>query len=108
MVCRFLMSLPAPTPAVTAAVREAVAWFERVALRDVEWQRANVKGNGLLVVPGAPRLWARFYEIGTDKPIFGDRDRTIHYSVTEISSERRLGYQWYGDWPQAVVAAHRR
>ena len=107
-VCRFLMSLPATTPAVSKAIADAVAWFERVALHDVEWRRASVTGNGLLAAPGAPRLWARLYEIGTDKPIFGDRDRTVHYSVTELSSERRLGYQWYGDWPRAVVVGIRR
>jgi PelA/Pel-15E family pectate lyase len=106
-ICQFLTSLE-PTPAQSSALDAAAAWFERVALRDVEWQRANVSGNGLLAVPGAPSLWARLYEIGSDKPIFGDRDRTIHYSVTELSSERRLGYQWYGHWPQAVLAARRR
>ena len=107
-ICQFLISLPDATPAVSSAIDDAVAWFERVALRDVEWHRPNVSGNGLIAAPGAPPLWARLYEIGTDRPIFGDRDRTIHYSVTELSSERRLGYQWYGAWPQAVVAARRR
>ena len=107
-ICEFLMSLPETTPVMSSALDEAVAWFERVALHDVEWHRAAVSGNGLLAAPGAPPLWARLYEIGTDRPIFGDRDRSIHYAVTEISSERRLGYQWYGVWPQPVVAAHRR
>ena len=106
-ICQFLMSLPETTPVVSSAIDDAVLWFERVALHDVEWHRATVSGNGLLAAPGAPPLWARLYEIGTDRPIFGDRDRTIHYAVTEISSERRLGYQWYGVWPQPVVAAHR-
>jgi PelA/Pel-15E family pectate lyase len=104
-ICQFLMSLPEITPAMSSALADAVAWFERVALHDVEWNRATVSGNGLLAAPGAPPLWARLYEIGTDRPIFGDRDRTIHYDVTEVSSERRLGYQWYGVWPQPVVAA---
>ena len=107
-ICQFLMSLPETTPVMSSALDDAIAWFERVALHDVEWHRATVSGNGLLAAPGAPPLWARLYEIGTDRPIFGDRDRTIHYDVTEISSERRLGYQWYGGWPQPVVAARRR
>ncbi len=107
-ICEFLMTLPVPTTAVSKAIHDAVAWFGRVALRDVTWERATVEGNGLVAAPGAPLLWARLYEIGTAKPIFGDRDRTIHYSVTELSPERRLGYQWYGDWPQPAVAARRR
>ena len=107
-ICQFLASLPDATPALSSALDDAIAWFERVALHDVEWHRTSVSGNGLFAVPGAAPLWARFYEIGTDKPIFGDRDRTIHYIVTELSSERRLGYQWYGVWPQPVVEARRR
>lgn len=38
--------------------------------------------------------WARFYEIGTDRPVFGDRDGSVHYSIDEISAERAAGYRW--------------
>ena len=47
----------------------------------------------------APPLWARLYEIGTDKPIFGERDRMIHYDVAELSLERRNGYGWFNTTP---------
>jgi hypothetical protein len=48
---------------------------------------------------GARRAYppARLYELETDRPVFGDRDRTIHNAVEEISPERRNGYGWYGD-----------
>jgi PelA/Pel-15E family pectate lyase len=59
-----------------------------------------------VVSPGAPPLWARLYELDTDKPIFGDRDRTIHYVLGEISNERRAGYTWYGDWPASALAMY--
>ena len=42
-------------------------------------------------------LWARYYEIGTDRPLFGDRDKSIHDKVEEISAERRNGYQWFNN-----------
>jgi PelA/Pel-15E family pectate lyase len=38
--------------------------------------------------------WARFYEIGTDLPLFGDRDGSVHYNINEISGERAAGYRW--------------
>lgn len=99
---RFLMSLDQPPPEVAAAIRGAVAWFKRTALNDLVWTRRG--GNGqLLAHPGAPPLWARMYEIGTDRPIFGDRDRTVHYAVAELSSERRNGYAWYGVWPAVAI-----
>jgi PelA/Pel-15E family pectate lyase len=101
----FLVSLPGPSPALAGAIDDAMAWLSRVALRDVRWRREAAAGTGLVAARGAPLLWARLYEVGTDRPVFGDRDRTVHYTVTELSSERRLGYQWYGTWPQSALDA---
>ncbi len=55
-------------------VAAAVAWFKRSAL--------------------SPGLWSRFYELGTNRPIYGDRDKKIHYTLEELSEERRTGYAW--------------
>ena len=44
----------------------------------------------------APGRWARLYELGTNKPIYGDRDKKIHYTLEEVSEERRRGYGWQG------------
>ena len=101
----FLMTVAHPSPRVIVAVDGAMAWFRQVALRDLSWGRNEAHEERLRSAPGAPPLWARFYELGTDKPIFGDRDRTIHYAVGEISAERRNGYAWYGDWPAATLHA---
>lgn len=101
----FLMSLSQPSSKVRRAVEDAVAWFRRTPVQGITWSRFT--NDALVVVsPGAPPIWARFYELNTDKPIFGDRDRTIHYAVGELSSERRAGYTWYGDWPAAVLKAY--
>ena len=43
-----------------------------------------------------PGQWARFYELNTNKPIYGDRDGKVHYTLAEISGERRSGYSWQG------------
>jgi len=44
----------------------------------------------------ATNRWARYYELDTNKPIYGDRDGKIHYTVGEISAERQRGYAWEG------------
>ncbi|MFO1476801.1 MAG: pectate lyase [Verrucomicrobiota bacterium] len=97
-VTRFLLQLPAPNPKITAAIRNAQEWFRKTALHDVTF----VKTNGLaqlLPSPGAPPLWARFYDFNTATPVFGDRDKSIHDRLDEISIERRNGYAWYGSQP---------
>jgi hypothetical protein len=43
-------------------------------------------------------LWARMYEVGTNRPIYGDRDEKIHYTLEEISEERRAGYSWQSEY----------
>jgi PelA/Pel-15E family pectate lyase len=48
-------------------------------------------------------IWARYYQIGTDTPIFGDRDKSIHDSVNDLSKERRNGYSWFGAAPERAL-----
>ena len=92
---RFLMTLPQPDANIAAAVHGAMAWFDHHVLHGVAWDRKSPAGTGLTMKADASPLWARFYEIGTGKPIFGERDRTIHYDVAELSLEHRNGYGWY-------------
>jgi PelA/Pel-15E family pectate lyase len=51
----------------------------------------------------AKPLWARFYEIGANRPIFSGRDSVIKYSLAEIEHERRTGYGWYTSAPAALL-----
>jgi PelA/Pel-15E family pectate lyase len=96
----YLMTLEQPSADVVRAVHAAAAWMEATKLRDVAWGPAkNGSGRTLLPSPGADPLWARYYEIGSNRPLFGDRDKTIHDDVNEISAERRNGYGWYGTGP---------
>jgi PelA/Pel-15E family pectate lyase len=96
-VMMFLMQLPNPDAQTVAAVRAAAAWFEKNELRDVAFRNVDNNGRLLVPAPGNGPLWARYYQITTDRPIFGDRDKSIHDTVDEISRERRNGYSWYGD-----------
>jgi len=105
----FLMELDHPSPAVVEAVQGAVAWFEAAKLTGIRQvtKRDPAKPRGLDKViikdPDAPPLWARFYEIGTNRAIFCSRDGIIRYSIAEISHERRTGYAWYGTWPARLL-----
>ncbi len=101
----FLMELPNPNPAVVRAVHAAAHWFEQTALHGVAFTRApDGSGRKLLAAPAATEpIWARYYELKTDRPIFGDRDKSIHDDVNEISAERRNGYSWFGNAPHRAL-----
>ncbi len=101
---QFLMGLREPEPGVVSAVYAAVAWFRKTAIYGVAFER-GADGRRRVDAAGAGPIWARYYAIGTDKPIFGDRDQSIHDDVNEISLERRNGYSWYNGAPQAALDA---
>ena len=109
-IVHLLMSLEHPSPEVIRAVRAAVEWFEAAKLPGIKLVQkpdANAaKGYDRVVEkdPAARPMWARFYEIGTNKPIFSDRDGVKKYQVSEIGYERRNGYAWLGYWPEALLA----
>ncbi len=106
-VLAYLMSLPRPTPAVVDAVHGGVAMLKQLAVRDRAWVMVDaVQGKRLVEQPGAGPLWSRYYDAVTLKPVFGDRDKTLHDDVHDISAERRRGYAWWGSWPASTLAAY--
>ncbi|OYQ34495.1 pectate lyase [Niveispirillum lacus] len=106
-ILQFLMGLQTPTEEVKAAIRGGVAWLRDSVIKDRSWEKTE-QGSVLKVSPGAKPLWARFYALDTNQPIFGDRDRTIHDDVAALSEERRNGYSWYNTAPQKTLEIYER
>lgn len=95
--------LPHPSREEQRSVRSAAAWFEKAEIYGQSWQR-TAEGRKLVPSPGAGPIWARYVQIGSDRPIFGDRDKSIHDDVNELSAERRNGYRWYSGDPLRMLA----
>jgi PelA/Pel-15E family pectate lyase len=104
----YLMKLPHPSQAVVAAVNAGAAWLKAAAIMGQEWVggRGDPKGRHLEAKAGAGPIWARYYSITTGLPVFGDRDKTIHDDVSELSLERRNGYAWYSAGPEQALDAY--
>jgi PelA/Pel-15E family pectate lyase len=108
-VTRFLMGVERPDERIVEAVESAVAWFNASRLSGIRWvekeDRSQPGGFERTVVkdPQAPPVWARFYELGTNRPVFEGRDGVIRYSVLEIEPERRNGYGWYTEEPNKLI-----
>jgi PelA/Pel-15E family pectate lyase len=107
-VLLYLMQLPHPSPAVIAAINAGAAWLKGAAITGQEWVggRGTPGGRHLEAKAGAGPIWARYYNIATGLPVFGDRDKTIHDDVSELSLERRNGYAWYSGGPQQALDAY--
>jgi PelA/Pel-15E family pectate lyase len=108
-ITRFLMSIDRPGQQVIEAVEAAVAWFEKSKITGIRYierpDATKLHGFDRVVVKDstAGPLWARFYEIGTNRPIFIGRDSRVKYDVSEIEDERRNGYGWYTDAPADLL-----
>ncbi len=119
----YLMKLPKPSPEVRASVEAGVAWLKANAI----YGQAFVGGRGfrppsaegaaatpqpapvprhLEATPGAGPIWARYYSLTTGKPIFGDRDKTIHDDENDLSVERKNGYAWYSGGAKEALDAY--
>jgi PelA/Pel-15E family pectate lyase len=107
-VLLYLMQLPHPSPAVIAAINAGAAWLKATAITGQDWVggRDTPGGRHLEAKAGAGPIWARYYSIATGLPVFGDRDKTIHDDVSELSLERRNGYAWYSAGPQQALDAY--
>lgn len=108
-IVHVLMHVDHPSPEIVRAVDAAVAWLDSVKIPGIKVedrpQQDTPRGFERFVVedPSAPPMWARFYEIGTNKPIFSGRDSVIKYKLSEIEIERRTGYQWLKYWPKNLI-----
>ena len=103
-ILKFLMNLDNPSPEVVRAVKAGVAWFETSKIKGIRIEK--VDGDRIVVADqAASPVWARFYELETNRPFFCDRDGVPKYTLKEIGSERRNGYAWYGNWGESVAAA---
>lgn len=106
-ILTLLMSLEDPSPEVVEAVEAGVRWFDAVKLTGI--RQVEVDGDKRVVPDdNAPPLWARFYEFGTNRPIFSGRDSVIKYNISEIEHERRNGYSWYGNWGTGLAQRYER
>jgi pectate lyase len=104
-VLMLLMSIEQPSPSIIRAIEAGAAWYDAVKISGIRIER-TVDDRTVRSDPDAPPIWARFYQIGTNRPIFAGRDGVIRFELAEIEKERRGGYNWYGDWGKGVLEQH--
>lgn len=113
----FLMTIDRPDAGVVRAIESAVDWFkasriyhtrvDRIpAERMVTPFRVSTSDRVVVVDSTAPPIWTRYYELGTHRPLFCNRDSKVVYSLAEVLRERRDGYGWYTYAPQRVINAY--
>ncbi|MBX2814256.1 MAG: pectate lyase [Myxococcales bacterium] len=114
LVVRYLMTISQPSTEIRKAIEGAMAWFEKVKISGIRVDvidaqpiqfphRFSNKDRVAVKDTNAPPIWARFYELGTNRPIFSNRKSEILSDFNDVPRERREGYNWYGYWPQELI-----
>jgi PelA/Pel-15E family pectate lyase len=113
-IITFLMSIDNPSKNIITAVKSAVEWYEFSKINGirvetikapyVKYQYHSTDFDRIVVKDTtAPPLWTRYYELGTNRSLFCNRDRKVVYSLAEVDRERRTGYMWYNNAPQTIL-----
>jgi len=103
-IVRFLMMQTA-TPEIQKSIKSAIKWFKDNKIEGYSYNvtKQNGKAVRTLAEDKNSIIWARFYDINTNKPLFGDRDGSVKYNYNDVSEERRNGYSWFGDAPDKLI-----
>ena len=110
----YLMSIENPDEQIVRAVKAAVKWYEESKIYNTRLQKVDIQPEetklrtvkyDLVAVTdsSASPIWTRYYELGSHRPLFCDRNSKFLYSLAEVSLERRSGYAWYVNSPQRVL-----
>ncbi|HSC52159.1 MAG TPA: pectate lyase [Phnomibacter sp.] len=113
-VVYLLMSINNPSPQIKQSIEDAVAWMSKSKILYTRVQTVKApavnftfhsSSNDKVVVTDsvAPPIWTRYYELGTNRPLFCNRDSKTVYSLAEVERERRTGYAWYSYEPQKLL-----
>ena len=102
-----LMGIDNPSDDIIASINGAVKWFQNNKIEGIRLDKEidkDGKENRIVVEDkDASPIWARFYDLETNKPFFCSRDGIKRSSLAEISYERRNGYGWYTYAPAELL-----
>lgn len=106
-ILEFLMDIKKPSPEIIEAIEGGVSWLKEVAITGLRHETVinpdGRKERKIIPDDQAPLLWARFYELDTNRPLFVDRDSRFQYDYSQVSYERRSGYNYHGNWATSLL-----
>src|SRR5690606_35045467 len=105
---KFLMRIENPDKVTQDAIIAGTEWLNNHKVFDIDIisvpDTTNTRGYDRITTtkPGHV-MWARFYDLETEKPIFVGRDGQKRDEFMDIESERRGGYAYYGTWAKSLI-----
>lgn len=113
-IIRYLMDIEESSNEIIESIEGAILWFRQSAINDLRIEKFAIKpvqynnkiiNHDIRTVTdnNAKPIWARFYDINTNRPFFCNRDGIKVYTLHEVKLERRTGYSWYSYSPEKLL-----
>ncbi len=101
-IIKFLLTLTDNAKAQSSA-KSAIAYLDSVKLSNMTYDSSV---EPYIFAKEGETIWYRFYEIGTNKGIFSDMSGVVYYDISQITEERRTGYNWCVDTPKKLLRVY--
>lgn len=106
-IVQLLLEIENPSEEIQEAIHGAMKWFDQHRLEGIRIESfTNTSQEFDRRVVAEPTsqtpYWSRFTDIETEKPFFCGRDGVPKERLEDIEIERRTGYAWYVQSPQAL------
>lgn len=116
-IISFLMRIENPDSAIYHAIQSSVKWLNNAKIQGYRYGNFPIEerpyhettinfDREFVPDSNARSVWARYYDLQHGKPFLSLRNGEIVYDLNDISFDRRVGYEWYGFWPEAVLKAY--
>jgi PelA/Pel-15E family pectate lyase len=103
-IIEFLFDHQANDGAIQNAAISGALCLKALLIEQKSWVKDQNNNYQLITDPKSSGVWARFYDLNAERPLFGDRDGKIYDQIDPISTERRNGYAWYTTAPAKVIS----
>ncbi len=108
-IVTFLMGIDNPSADIKKAINATATYFESVKIigiktKDIADPNQPSGKDRVVIADPNSTLWARFYDLETNKPFFTGRDSVPRAALADIENERRIGYAYYGTWPAKFLS----
>ncbi len=102
---KFLMREAPDTPSTRKAIEAAVAWFAEHKITGLKTTKDAKGKTDYIADPASTEvMWARFYDLKTQLPIFaGSDDGIIYASYSEMAQKNKVGYNYFTTRPQDLI-----
>lgn len=102
---RFLMRSAPVTPQTTAMIESALAWFDAHRIKGTRKIKTPQGKTDYVSDPASTdQLWARFYDLQTQQPIFaGAQDGIVYSTFAEMAAKNKVAYDFFSTRPQELL-----